>query len=1176
MFRYTKFHHIIYSIIAILFCVVFPNISIAQTVNVSTQTVSPSKQLLSYDGLDLTIERLQSLVSEIKTKLYEEERKEKPSESVLGFQQRRLNLFNGIVKLYQEKTALTQKQTEIEQALTDEKKKQQQSGDKPKLANNIPISDDGLKQIETVISTSKEQEAKLEQDALSLTHQANKLQATINAMDKNLQDAVFWRQKYEKELSELRQQKRAAAAINMVKERIKIRELASAFYQRRMQHLSQEQLLSQQHQTLVQLKQTNINTEIQHLNKIRAELSTQLNAALEKQAADAEIKIQTAERQLAEQMTPYAKLRAEQRVAQKQIEAKIASFAAEYAHLTQPANELLTHIKQLSVDYDLVHATLQRYKEDAMQGLSVLEQERIIAQQLHRLRKNQRRLQPELIRELNDLHRANAKIEREQASIKDRIMGVDQRFQSYQEHALQMFKRAQEESRRQGNSQTQQKTQIIIAERQWQQEVLIWNVLAIDTRKSLKRLASTLDKAHQDIIVKVLGLNRQQPELEEIGQFIKDQRRYIFTDNRITISAITQIPGDLYAGTKRIDQFVRTLPERFYTFIHYPNLLSTLFSLGVAIIFSLMLFKRLSSSIGMRANYSAQPLTFTQTCQVWCCRAVHKGLVALLLGALALLTLMLLPIGTVLSHVMLIIVMAWFIYYFTNILLGAIARATTTQESQNKRDEGKIAAHRHLIGFIRRLQIWSLFWLPNILILQTLDYDNYGVLDLSFSIYVIGVFCNLIHFLWHRHRILKLVELGTGSIWQVVRILAHLLRPLLMVLSSWILLVYVRGYHEYSLDLLSNTLLTLFIMSIAPMAVTLILETMHNQKRYLNWIGFFDRETCITAWSHIYVFLRWNLIVFSLIASCFLITLAWDVLPARTFEMISAPLPWVDPESTHPTSYQGLFSALLIIFFTFFFARLVRELMRLLWLPMASMETGIAHAITTLIHYTLLLIGLVMAANSVNISTAQLQWLFAFAGIGIGFGMQEIVTNFIAGIIMLFERPVKIGDVITVGDTEGTIETINIRSTTVRSTKNIDILIPNKRFITEDVINWTHRDKDVWIGVKIGVSYDADVKLVRETLLEVARNHGQVIKERLPLVRFINFGDSSLDFKLVVCINSPMERYKIESDLRFAIRAAFNRAEIEIPFPQRDLHIDMQSLTNEAQGKQHQHIIQSI
>jgi small-conductance mechanosensitive channel len=150
---------------------------------------------------------------------------------------------------------------------------------------------------------------------------------------------------------------------------------------------------------------------------------------------------------------------------------------------------------------------------------------------------------------------------------------------------------------------------------------------------------------------------------------------------------------------------------------------------------------------------------------------------------------------------------------------------------------------------------------------------------------------------------------------------------------------------------------------------------------------------------------------------------------------------------------------------------------------------------------------------------------------------------------------VKVGDVITLGDTEGQIETISIRSTTVRTRSYIDILIPNKRLITEEVTNWTYGDHVVMVDVHVGVSYDSDIKLVRDILLDVAENHGLVLDKPAPVVRFDDFGESSLDFTLRCAISDPMERPRIQSDLRFAIRSRFRKASVEIPFPQRDLHL---------------------
>jgi small-conductance mechanosensitive channel len=185
--------------------------------------------------------------------------------------------------------------------------------------------------------------------------------------------------------------------------------------------------------------------------------------------------------------------------------------------------------------------------------------------------------------------------------------------------------------------------------------------------------------------------------------------------------------------------------------------------------------------------------------------------------------------------------------------------------------------------------------------------------------------------------------------------------------------------------------------------------------------------------------------------------------------------------------------------------------------------------------------------------------------VGIGFGLQNIANNFVSGLILLFERPIKPNDMVSVGDTDGKVEEIKMRATTVVTRDNVTIIVPNSQFISSEVTNWSHTDPKVRIHVPVGVAYGSDVKLVTDLLLQVAKDHPQVMNEPPPNVWFTGFGDSSLDFELLVWITEPISRQKIRSDLNYAIDAAFRQHDVTIPFPQRDLHL--QSLPSAIETK---------
>lgn len=230
-------------------------------------------------------------------------------------------------------------------------------------------------------------------------------------------------------------------------------------------------------------------------------------------------------------------------------------------------------------------------------------------------------------------------------------------------------------------------------------------------------------------------------------------------------------------------------------------------------------------------------------------------------------------------------------------------------------------------------------------------------------------------------------------------------------------------------------------------------------------------------------------------------------------------------------------------------------------LTRTKLDVGARQAIGSIARYLLLLVGMLVALQTVGIDLTTLNVIAGAVGIGVGFGLQNIANNFISGLIILFERPIKIGDRIEVGDVDGDVIEIGARSTTVLTNDKISIIVPNSSFITDNVINWSHTDKNVRFHVPVGVAYDSDVRQIEKLLLEVAHANPNVLKDPPPKVWFRGFGDSSLDFELLVWnTNLVHRRGQFISDLNFAVYEKFKEHDIEIPFPQRDLHIRSSAL----------------
>ncbi|NER84829.1 MAG: mechanosensitive ion channel, partial [Leptolyngbya sp. SIO1D8] len=222
-------------------------------------------------------------------------------------------------------------------------------------------------------------------------------------------------------------------------------------------------------------------------------------------------------------------------------------------------------------------------------------------------------------------------------------------------------------------------------------------------------------------------------------------------------------------------------------------------------------------------------------------------------------------------------------------------------------------------------------------------------------------------------------------------------------------------------------------------------------------------------------------------------------------------------------------------------------------------------AIALLIQITLTTVGCLVLLQAVGIDISSLAILVSVIGVGVGFGLQNIANNFISGLIIMLERPIQVGDFVKLGNLTGTVERIGIRSTEISTLDRISIIVPNSEFIDSKVINWSHGYPVSRLHIPLGVAYGSSIKQVRQTVLEAARHHPQVLRYPKPQLWFEGLGESSLDFTLLVWIREPRLQFRIKSDLYYLLEANLRRYQIEIPFPQRDLHIRSSQVSGPVQ-----------
>ncbi|WP_345327428.1 mechanosensitive ion channel domain-containing protein [Novipirellula rosea] len=262
-----------------------------------------------------------------------------------------------------------------------------------------------------------------------------------------------------------------------------------------------------------------------------------------------------------------------------------------------------------------------------------------------------------------------------------------------------------------------------------------------------------------------------------------------------------------------------------------------------------------------------------------------------------------------------------------------------------------------------------------------------------------------------------------------------------------------------------------------------------------------------------------------------------------------------------PTTLTDAIAAILVIMATMMIGRRLPSVLALTVLDRLPLESGTHQAVSILVRYAATIAGILFACQVIRLSWSSVQWLAAAMTVGLGFGLQEIFANLVSGLIILFERPIRVGDMVTVGDLTGNVSRMQMRATTITDFDRREMIVPNKKFITDNVINWTLSDPISRIVLPVGVAFGTDVAHVQRILLKIAERNPSVMKEPAPSTLFKGFAESTLDIRLHVFIPKRDVYTVVLNELNSAIVSELRRAGIEIAFPQRDLHIkSVQSL----------------
>jgi potassium-dependent mechanosensitive channel len=284
-----------------------------------------------------------------------------------------------------------------------------------------------------------------------------------------------------------------------------------------------------------------------------------------------------------------------------------------------------------------------------------------------------------------------------------------------------------------------------------------------------------------------------------------------------------------------------------------------------------------------------------------------------------------------------------------------------------------------------------------------------------------------------------------------------------------------------------------------------------------------------------------------------------ETLPALTVldgvELVPATLNTAGEVTVSALTLWSALAALLVVLLTYLAAKNLPSILELAILTRFHVDSGARYAAGTLTRYAVIAIGVLLVSNLIGVDWSKAQWIIAALGVGLGFGLQEIVANFVSGLIILFERPIRVGDTVTVGEDSGTVSRLQIRATTITDWNNKEILVPNKNFITERVVNWTLSNQVTRVIAKVGVAYGSDVGAARDAITSAVKSVTNVLENPAPSVFFLGFGDSSLDFEVRAFVDDLGKRLPTLHEINLAINENLAEAGIEIPFPQRDLHV---------------------
>lgn len=453
---------------------------------------------------------------------------------------------------------------------------------------------------------------------------------------------------------------------------------------------------------------------------------------------------------------------------------------------------------------------------------------------------------------------------------------------------------------------------------------------------------------------------------------------------------------------------------------------------------------------------------------------------------------------------------------------------------------------------IKAASSFAFFFLPLLFAIQLLDYPE-ALVHLFYIVFYAFLLTSVIILFINPAFVLALVPTDTMA-GRMLILLIYRCYPFIFLIAFGIYGIYVWGYINFAAYLAKGIVLTALLMGAA-------FGLNQFSWAFSRWAfgfakgekGWFDVEK---RWArHILRFIRIVIGVILVLGSISLILEVWGIAAGLSTVVRLFNYPFVQIKDTQ-INLLSLIKLLSSIGGSFWLAHITKHYSKKYVYPVLRMSNANQHASNTVLGYVIIALGLLFGLQWMGVGIGVLTIFAGIVGIGVGFGLQNIASNFISGLILTFGQSIKVGDLIEIGELMGEVKEITARCTTIETTDYRIILIPNSEFLTTKVINWSMGRPYIMAKLSVGVSYGTDVSLVSKLLLELANAHPKVLDNPAPLVRFNDFGSNSLDFALWIGVSNPLERFRILSELRQSVDQVFSQHHITIAFPQSDVHID--------------------